>query len=281
MSCVRTEFESSPLGLECCRISLQDEFEEAAADVAELLECSRNLSNEFEEIVSMLEINPVKPAAVHDCDDAECCVCFEEIGEKNNCTTACGHKFCLVCLMKSMQMNNKCPMCRTSLLPEIEEYDEDAMDVDEDETEVDEDASATEVSDDDFSNMEQFEYKDCTGAGATPEMLAIALERQGYTMADVLSVLLLRFNRDDALRPTKNIAIERNTTFEFNMQKTVDFLDSEVRSQYDERFLFMEEDSRRHNRHVASLFDMEVEEDVATVLYNLNRPCEYARVVPV
>jgi hypothetical protein len=280
MSCVRTEFESSPLGLECCRISLQDEFEEAAADVAELLECSRNLSNEFEEIVSMLEINPKPAAAVCDCDD-ECCVCFEEIGEKNNCTTACGHKFCLVCLMKSMQMNNKCPMCRTSLLPEIEEYDEDAMDVDEDETEVDEDASATEVSVDDFSNMEQFEYKDCTGAGATPEMLAIALERQGYTMADVLSVLLLRFNRDDALRPTKNIAIERNTTFEFNMQKTVDFLDSEVRSQYDERFLFMEEDSRRHNRHVASLFDMEVEEDVATVLYNLNRPCEYARVVPV
>jgi len=279
MSCVRTEFESSPLGLECCRISLVDEFEEAVADVVELLHCTRNLSDEFEEIlaIAMLEPRPnplQKPiTTVHDCN--ECCVCFEEIGEKNNCTTACGHKFCLVCLMKSMQMNNKCPMCRTSLLPEVEdEYDEEAM-------EVDETIEATEVSDDDFSNLEEFEYKDCTGSGATPEMLAIALERQGYSMADVLSVLLLRFNRDDELRPTKNIAIERNTTFEFNMQKTVEFLDAEVRSQYDERFLFMEEDSRRHNRHVASLFDMEVEEDVATVLYNLNRPCEYARVVPV
>jgi len=280
MSYIRNKFESSPLGLDICRISLLDDFEEAAADVAELLECSRNLSDEFEEIVAMLETKkPLKAEAVDECCvDAECCVCFEEIGEKNNCTTACGHKFCLVCLMKSMQMNNKCPMCRTSLLPEVEyEYDEETMEV--------EDGADSEGSDDDFSNIEEFDYKDCTGSGATPEMLAIALERQGYTMADVLSVLLLRFNKDDALRPTKNIAIERNTTFEFNMQKTVEFLDAEVRSQHDERFLFMEEDSRRHNRNVPSLFDM-MEEDVATdvatgILYNLNIRPEYARVVPV
>ena len=257
MSYIRNKFESSPLGLDICRISLLDDFEEAAADVAELLECSRNLSDEFEEIVAMLETKkPLKAEA-----DAECCVCFEEIGEKNNCTTACGHKFCLVCLMKSMQMNNKCPMCRTSLLPEVEyEYDEETMEV-----EDGADSADSEGSDDDFSNIEEFDYKDCTGSGATPEMLAIALERQGYTMADVLSVLLLRFNKDDALRPTKNIAIERNTTFEFNMQKTVEFLDAEVRSQHDERFLFMEED---------------IATDVATgILYNI-RP-EYARVVPV
>jgi len=45
-----------------------------------------------------------------------CPICLEEIGEKNNCITECGHKFCLKCLSISLQGKNTCPMCRAELV---------------------------------------------------------------------------------------------------------------------------------------------------------------------
>jgi len=60
----------------------------------------------------------------------ECCICYETIGDKNNCVTPCGHKFCFVCLTKSLANNNTCPCCR-EVLVEVEqdhesEYDSEA-----------------------------------------------------------------------------------------------------------------------------------------------------------
>ena len=182
----------------------------------------------------------------------ECCVCYEEIGEKNNCTTACGHKFCLICLMKSMQMNNCCPMCRANIMPEEEnDYDDDDDDDDDDDSDSDADSRVSR----DWGEMDEMYFKDCTGNGATPEMVAVALERQGYTMSDLLSIMMMRYSRDDAVRPTLSAVMEMNSTFEKNMQNTIDFLDNEVKNQYNERFMFMEEDTRRHNRTVPSLLE--------------------------
>jgi hypothetical protein len=31
-------------------------------------------------------------------ESVECCICYEIIGEKNNCVTECGPKFCFKCL---------------------------------------------------------------------------------------------------------------------------------------------------------------------------------------
>jgi len=45
----------------------------------------------------------------------ECSVCYETIGEKNCCVTECGHKFCLKCILLSMDRSNKCPICRHAL----------------------------------------------------------------------------------------------------------------------------------------------------------------------
>lgn len=43
----------------------------------------------------------------------ECCICYEMIdANKNNCITPCGHSFCFVCIVKSMQVRNTCPCCR-------------------------------------------------------------------------------------------------------------------------------------------------------------------------
>jgi hypothetical protein len=67
----------------------------------------------------------------------ECCICYETIGDKNNCVTPCGHKFCFVCLTKALTTNNTCPCCREVLVEaeehddseyESEDYDEDSHD---------------------------------------------------------------------------------------------------------------------------------------------------------
>ena len=47
----------------------------------------------------------------------QCVICFENISEKNSCTTECGHQFCCNCLLRSVQTNTNCPLCRHQLIP--------------------------------------------------------------------------------------------------------------------------------------------------------------------
>ena len=49
-------------------------------------------------------------------EDNACPICLDEIGEKNNCVTECGHKFCLKCLSTALREKDTCPMCRNKLL---------------------------------------------------------------------------------------------------------------------------------------------------------------------
>jgi len=49
-------------------------------------------------------------------EQTECPICMEPLGKINNCTSKCGHKFCLECLLKSHKKKNNCPMCRKSLI---------------------------------------------------------------------------------------------------------------------------------------------------------------------
>jgi len=64
----------------------------------------------------------------------ECPICYEVIGEKNNCVTECGHSFCFKCVTKALTMNNACPCCRTQLVEELEDSDESELE-DSDESE--------------------------------------------------------------------------------------------------------------------------------------------------
>jgi glutaredoxin len=67
----------------------------------------------------------------------ECPICYEIIGEKNNCNTPCGHSFCFSCIAKILFKNNKCPYCRKNLSDQnICEYDEE--DIEEEEIEEEE-----------------------------------------------------------------------------------------------------------------------------------------------
>ena len=47
----------------------------------------------------------------------ECPVCYEKIQSTNVCTTACGHKYCLKCMLETYKMDSKrqCPICRANL----------------------------------------------------------------------------------------------------------------------------------------------------------------------
>ena len=55
----------------------------------------------------------------------ECPICFECIGETNNITTECGHKFHASCLMRNVSHNGfSCPCCRATMAETPEEDDE-------------------------------------------------------------------------------------------------------------------------------------------------------------
>lgn len=49
-----------------------------------------------------------------------CPVCMEVPGPTNVAITACGHKFCMSCLLKSLKTKNTCPTCRAEIEPERE-----------------------------------------------------------------------------------------------------------------------------------------------------------------
>jgi hypothetical protein len=48
-----------------------------------------------------------------------CPICYEDVGEKNSCVTECGHKFCMTCMAKNLQVSAKCPLCRSNIIPDV------------------------------------------------------------------------------------------------------------------------------------------------------------------
>jgi len=102
--------------------------------------------------------------------NVECCICFENIGTKNNCTTPCGHQFCFTCVSKCLSQNNTCPCCRTVL-----------MEIDEDEDDDDEESDYSDT-DTDYS-LEEDDNMD----SITMQFLGA-----GYTTNDIVTMLIGR-----------------------------------------------------------------------------------------
>ena len=46
----------------------------------------------------------------------DCPICIENIRDTGYVVTECGHHFCLKCFIEHIQNNNKCPMCRKSII---------------------------------------------------------------------------------------------------------------------------------------------------------------------
>ena len=48
-------------------------------------------------------------------EEPECSICFNKIGERNNCVTPCGHLFCFTCIIEVIRHDsNSCPNCRSA-----------------------------------------------------------------------------------------------------------------------------------------------------------------------
>ena len=67
-------------------------------------------------------------------DVEECPICYEPIKKYGFCTTNCEHTFCMDCMVRHLQINQSCPLCRDEVAPppperfgtsfDIESYDE-------------------------------------------------------------------------------------------------------------------------------------------------------------
>jgi hypothetical protein len=108
----------------------------------------------------------------------ECCVCFEEIGAKNNCVTPCGHAFCFTCMSQCLARSNTCPCCRAVLM-EIKE-DEDDSD--------DEDYADNESDEDDDDDDEEDGHGD---------LITERLIKMEYTMTDIVILFTGRTRKND------------------------------------------------------------------------------------
>ena len=57
--------------------------------------------------------------------DSTCAICIEELEDNDTCTTQCGHKYHLHCILSTYDLNGGkniiCPMCRLDIIPPKEE----------------------------------------------------------------------------------------------------------------------------------------------------------------
>ena len=65
------------------------------------------------------QTDPATEGNEHEQEEEDtCAICMDVTSKtKNVSVTECGHRFCTSCLLKSLQTNNRCPMCRTDIEP--------------------------------------------------------------------------------------------------------------------------------------------------------------------
>jgi len=98
----------------------------------------------------------------------ECPICYCNISDTNCCTTECGHRFCLQCILQASSRTSSCPLCRTELISTPPE------DEDEDDEEYEEDDEGEDVFDDEEYNLDE---------------IANEFLGKGYKISDLISML--------------------------------------------------------------------------------------------
>ena len=64
-------------------------------------------------------------------DSSECAICYDCFTKTDACsTTPCGHKFHSKCLFQNFEHRPECPLCRTELIKQPEEEDDDVQEGD-------------------------------------------------------------------------------------------------------------------------------------------------------
>ena len=185
-------------------------------------------------------------------NEKECPVCYEIVPSGvNNCTTDCGHAFCFTCIMKCLEKNNTCPICRHILQEEQQyddNYDDDENDDDEnDDAENDDDENDDDENDDDEndSNVSGTEpdinYEDYHPANI--EYITEVMKEKGFIMQELIGFLCGSLNR--GFNNTNKFSRKRENDF-YDIMAT---LDDEAKDQYEER-IAMEGEDKRHEIEV-------------------------------
>lgn len=105
--------------------------------------------------------------------------------------TTCRHSFCLSCILRCSIIGNHCPLCRSELGDVLEDY-----------TTVSEDDNSSESTyddgddGDDTSYLSTDEYEDNEN-DCSIEYVCKMLQEKGYTMLDIVSILLGRFKNEE------------------------------------------------------------------------------------
>jgi len=118
----------------------------------------------------------------------ECPICYDPIGNKNNCTTECGHSFCFKCIVSSLKRNDGCPLCRTAFVePSVIDEEND------DEDEYSENDTETYSDEEDDDEYDEYDEK----YNGSVEMVAKRFEEKGYTLVDAIMLLMERRKMND------------------------------------------------------------------------------------
>jgi len=204
---------------------------------------------EKHEYANLLAQNQIKINTKNVVKIDECSICYDELGEKNNCTTPCGHVFCFECMMQALNRNNTCPCCRAPLREEIEEDTED-----EEEEEEDEDYEKN-IENENIDNTyimasHHSEYIQNTKDApiADPETIAKKLTEAGYDMKDIVSLWLQRIDR------TKHThGYIRNMVKEIN--SIIETEDTDKHDRESEEWGMEQEDTRLREINDRDVFD--------------------------
>ena len=122
-----------------------------------------------------------------------CIICYRQLSITNNCTTECGHRFCLSCLFTRSSNRKKCPFCNKSLL------------------------------DNNNNNLEENVEK--TQKGCVDD-IAKRLIDKGVTMVDVLSYFTKRYN--SSVPPFRHHSHKCHIYYKEYMEQTIEDAFNEV-----------------------------------------------------
>lgn len=89
---------------------------------------------EKHELANLLSENQIKMNKKKLFKNDECSVCYDQLGDKNNCVTPCGHTFCFQCMMSCLNYKNTCPICREVLQEEVSDEVSEEFSEEEDES---------------------------------------------------------------------------------------------------------------------------------------------------
>jgi len=145
----------------------------------------------------------------------DCIICYESLNaNKNICITECGHQFCFSCMMKHVQQNNGCPICRTPIIEYLDSDSEDDEDFEDDEDDLDDDIS--EITNEETNEPDDYPIED----------LVQAFESKGYGLKDALSLLMYKFSKTDPKYSKQYIK---------QLEADIDNINEELQSEYEER----------------------------------------------